>query len=303
MRKKKSKRFRHLIIFAYLTIFIITFIFIFFIITRNKTQITPSNQSTFHKIFSKINIFSNPNNLSDQILNKIPRKLIINVPILMYHYVEYNKNTADYLRTRQNIIPFIFEQQLQTLKKNSYTSIFNKDLSDFLINSKPLPDKPVVLTFDDGYEDFYTDVFPLLKKYQMKATIYIIVNFLDHPNFLSTSQLKEIAKSDLVEIASHTMNHINLRDTPSEIVKKELKESKIRLEELTGKPIYDFAYPYGGYNEESEELVKEAGYLSAVTVHEGVLQSKENQYLLHRLRPGARTGKALINWIENLEKR
>lgn len=223
----------------------------------------------------------------------------IKIPILMYHYVENIKDPNDTTRKGLNTPPKIFEEQLKNIKNASYESIFHKDLSNFLLIKKELPKKPIMLTFDDGYKDFYSDVFPLLKKYQVKATVYVIVDFLGRKDFLTKEQIKEMSDSNLVEIASHTLSHVYLKTSPEEIAKSEILESKIILENILNKPVYDFAYPYGAFNEKTKEIVKKAGYLSAVSVIPGNVQGFNNRYYLHRLRPGIRTGEYLINWLEN----
>ena len=133
-----------------------------------------------------------PIDVQKSIANIKPVKQIY-VPILLYHYVEYVKDPGDSIRKSLNIIPYIFDQEVKTLKDAGYNFITPKDLADVLDDKNNLPERPVILTFDDGYRDFYTDVFPILKKYQVKAIAYIVPNFLDKPNNLSTWMLKEIS--------------------------------------------------------------------------------------------------------------
>ena len=132
------------------------------------------------------------------------------IPILVYHYVEYVKDTKDTIRQSLNISPLIFEDQIKTLINNGYEIILVKDAADILDGKKEFREKMVAITFDDGYKDFYTDVFPILKKYHVKATVYIISGFIGLPNFMDEGQLREISQSTLVELGSHTVNHVNL---------------------------------------------------------------------------------------------
>ncbi|MCX6816846.1 MAG: polysaccharide deacetylase family protein [Candidatus Beckwithbacteria bacterium] len=239
---------------------------------------------------------------------KIPfQKLIkesetVKVPILIYHYVEYVKDEGDTIRKSLNITPNIFEKQIQTLLDNSYSFIFIDELADYLDGKVKLAPKPIILTFDDGYEDFYTVVLPILTKHNVKATVYIVPGFLDKLNAMTSKQIQEVANSGLVEIASHTVHHINLKYESAKIAEAEIIDSKNKLEQLIAKRVNNFAYPYGGFNEETIKLLKEAGYRTAVTDTNGSYQSEVNRYYLYRLRPGAKTGKELIDWLESLEK-
>ncbi|MBI3380098.1 polysaccharide deacetylase family protein [Candidatus Gottesmanbacteria bacterium] len=226
----------------------------------------------------------------------------IKVPILLYHYVEYVQDAKDTIRKSLDITPNTFEKQIQTLLDNSYTPIFIDELADILDGKMKMPTKPIILTFDDGYADFYTDVFPLLAKYKIKATIYVVPGFLDKLNYMTKKQVQEVAGSGLVEIASHTIHHINLKYTKAQLAQKEIFESKSQLEQLIGKSVNNFAYPYGGFNEDTIKLVEKDGYKTAASVVTGSYQSVSNRYFLYRLRPGVRTGKYLINWLDSLKQ-
>lgn len=226
----------------------------------------------------------------------------VKVPILIYHYVEYVKDEKDTIRRSLNITPYTFEKQLQALLDNSYTFIFVDELADYLDGKASLPTKPIILTFDDGYGDFFTDVLPLLKKHNVKATIYVVSGFLDKLNSMTSKEIQELADSNLVEVAAHTVHHKNLKYTPITAAEKEIIDSKSQLEKLIGKSVNNFAYPYGGFTEEIIELLKTAGYRTAATEKDGSYQSDNNRYALFRLHPGARTGKELINWLENLKQ-
>lgn len=224
---------------------------------------------------------------------------ILRIPILMYHYVEYVRDEKDTIRKSLNINPYIFEEQLKTLKGANYTFTTQNEIASYLKNEIIMPNKPIALTFDDGYRDFYTVAYPLLKKYKAKATIYIIVNFLNDPNYLTEKQLQELSLDNNIEIASHTLNHIHMKSANIKSIQYELSESKSRLEKLIGKPVFSFAYPYGAFSEGAIEEVVLSKYKSAVTVTSGKDQSIKNMYYLYRLRPGARTGNELINYLEN----
>lgn len=216
-------------------------------------------------------------------------------PILMYHYVEEPKATTTlkglYLR------PDIFENQLQELSQAGYQTVFVSEIAAELKAKKTIPAKTLALSFDDGYEDFYSIVFPLLKKYQVKATLYVIINKLDQPGYLTRGQAKELAASNLVEIGSHTFNHPDLRQKKFKDANFEISESRKILEQITGRPVLTFAYPFGYYNLESLKIVSSAGYLAAVSVNPGSRQAPDNLWLLNRLRPNDRQGQEFLNWL------
>jgi len=221
----------------------------------------------------------------------------IRVPILMYHYIEYVQDKGDTIRISLNITPYTLEQQIQTLIAAGYTFMTNSELDDVLDGLKPLPAKPILLTFDDGYRDFATDAYPILKKYNVKATEYVVPGFLDRPNYMFKSQLDEIANDGLVEIAAHTVDHVGLARQTLKVIADEVFRSKVLLEEEIHKPVVDFAYPYGSFDDQAIKVVKDAGFRSATSTLPGILQEQLNRYFMFRLRPGYRTGQTLLNWL------
>ncbi|HSX40010.1 MAG TPA: polysaccharide deacetylase family protein [Candidatus Saccharimonadales bacterium] len=220
------------------------------------------------------------------------------VPILLYHYVEYVKDPKDTIRQSLDIVPSVFEKQLQTLIADNYTFITPSGLADVLEGKKKLPPKPIIITFDDGYRDFYTDVLPILQRYpDVRVVAYVVPGFLDTPNFLLTSQLEEIAQSNQVEIAAHTMHHLWLKGMSKDRAQKEISQSKTTLEDLLHIPIVSFAYPYGAFDSQTVQMVKDAGFKTAVSTIPGIEVNQADRFFLYRIRPGARTGKELINFL------
>lgn len=222
----------------------------------------------------------------------------IYVPILIYHYVEYVKDEKDTIRKSLNTPPYLFIRQIETLKNAGYTFITASELIDILDGKIELPQKPVLLSFDDGYRDFYTDVFPLLKKDNVKATAYIVSSFLDKPNYMFTWQVKEIARSGLVEIGAHTVHHYGLKGLKPILAKYEIEESKKTLEKIIGVPVVSFAYPDGSFDMQATKLVKEAGFKSAATTMHGFEVSFENKFSLYRIHPGDKIGDFLLTFLE-----
>jgi peptidoglycan/xylan/chitin deacetylase (PgdA/CDA1 family) len=214
----------------------------------------------------------------------IPATPVVNVgtevPILMYHYTPTN-----------------FELQLQHLQVHGYHTITMEELGRHLYLGSVLPAKPVVLTFDDGFLD-QQKAFELLKRYQMKATFYLILggegshyciglartNVTCGDEYLNWGQAKNLIDSGLVEIGAHTINHIDLPNASTEQQWQEIYESKTRLEDMYNIPITTFAYPYGRYSPATVDLVAKAGFLTAVTTQSGLEQSSSNRYTMPRVR-------------------
>lgn len=235
-----------------------------------------------------------------KVLSAASSSATFKIPVLMYHYIEYVADKGDTIRQSLNITPYTFEEQIKTFKDNGYTFLTAGEVGDIIDGKKRLPKNPVVITFDDGYRDFYTDAFPILRKYQAKATAYIIPNFLNRPNYMFSSQVEEIIKSGLVEIGAHTLNHVYLKGMTDQRAYDEIAGSKLELEKKFGISVVSFAYPYGAFNQETEKLVKEAGFKTAVSTILGTTLSKQNRYFIYRIRPGYRTEIQLTKYLKDL---
>lgn len=220
------------------------------------------------------------------------------LPILIYHYVEYVRDPGDTIRQSLNIAPHIFEAQIKTLKGAGYTFITPNQIDD-LEKGRLSAQKPIILSFDDGYEDFYTDVLPILKKYDVRAVAYIVSGFVDHKNYLTAGQLRAIVEGKLVEVGAHSVHHLALAKIEPVGAKDEVVYSKDWLEKNFGVRISSFAYPYGSFNSDVVKYVQFAGFDNAVTTVEGNNQNIGDKYTLKRIHPGARVGKDLVNLIEN----
>lgn len=224
------------------------------------------------------------------------------IPIITYHYIEYVKDPKDTIRQSLDIVPAIFEKELQALKDAKFQTIFVKDIPKIISGEIPYSSKSAVLTFDDGYEDFYTDAFPLLKKYKIKATIFVVNNFIGLKGFMNEKQLKEIVDSHLVEIGAHTLDHLYLKLLPINIVDKQVTESKKILEKTFKIKIESFAYPYGAFSQDTIKAIKLAGYTNAVSEISDVAQFNANLFFLSRIRAGSFSYGNIIRFLENYKK-
>ena len=149
------------------------------------------------------------------------------------------------------------------------------------MNATPvLPEKPIIISFDDGNVNQYTNALPLLKKYNFKATFFIFTSPIGRSkNYLSWEQVKELADSGL-EIGSHGKYHRILTKINSQELSQEIVGSKEIIEKNLGKEINIFSFPFGAYNEKIIELIKEAGYQAVRDITNGVNHTKNDLYHL-----------------------
>ena len=161
------------------------------------------------------------------------------IPVIMYHGV------SDTTWGLEGLFMKVadFESQMKYLSDNGYETIFIEDIKKDYTGKKV-----VVLTFDDGYVDFYTNVLPIIKKYNIKTNLYVITNTTNDEKYINEDQIKELSNSGLVSIGSHTVSHSALASLNSEQIEMELKNSKKYLENLLGKEIQTISYPTGSYN-------------------------------------------------------
>lgn len=201
------------------------------------------------------------------------------IPVLMYHRVIEHplSDTAHgiWVTAEQ------FAAQLRSLRNRGFETITFRDCAEFLRGRQLLPRRPIILTFDDGYEDNYTVAFPVLQQFRFRAVIFTVTDPQRRTNFwdpeepparlLDMRQLQELARHG-IEIGSHTVSHAKLTATPSDIARKELQESKDVLEQLLGSEVLSFAYPYGAVDLKAKQLVREAGYRFAAAGNSGPLR-------------------------------
>ena len=170
------------------------------------------------------------------------------VPVFMYHGVtDYTWGSAELF-----VSPSVLEEQLRYLVENGYDPIWFEDLREV-----EKYDKPVILTFDDGYQDNYTDLFPLLQKYNVKATIFVITGWLGGEKYLTPEQVTEMSQSGLVSIQSHTWSHKDMDTLPAEAQREQMSQSKLAILRLTGKEPAVLCYPRGLASHVTLELLPE----------------------------------------------
>jgi len=227
---------------------------------------------------------------------KSPQK--VKIPILLYHYVEIVTDKNDFLRSRLAISPQNFESQLISLKKSGYTFYFVRDIGRILASASTK--KPVIITFDDGYGDFYTDVFPILRHQNAKATVFINSGLMGRPNYMTRDQVMGVIKSGLVEIGGHGFSHQNLMSISLESAKKVVNDDVSNIKESYKITPLSFAYPYGTYNDSIKKVVNDAGYKYAVTLEKGWVVQNNLLLVIPRIRPGLAGGGDLGDFLDSL---
>ena len=185
------------------------------------------------------------------------------VPILCYHQVrEWRPSDSKVSRT-YIVPPATFKQQMKLLADSGYHTITPDELNDYLQFGKPLPEKPVMLTFDDTDISQYTEVAPELKKYNFKGVFFIMTVSINRPGYMSRDQIADLSKQGHV-IGSHTWDHQNVKKlkTEEEWTRQIDKPTK-QLTEITGLPVKYFAYPFGLWDTASMHKIKSKGFTAA----------------------------------------
>jgi peptidoglycan/xylan/chitin deacetylase (PgdA/CDA1 family) len=218
------------------------------------------------------------------------------VPIMMYHSV--NPESVPGLQALI-VNPLTFERQICFLKKGGYKILPLETLGELIRDNKKLPAKAVALTFDDGYKDFYQYVFPILKRYQIPATMFIIVDEVGRHDRLSWDEIKEMQASGLITFGSHGMGPGPLINIKSEAeLKRQIFSSKKVLESKLGRPVNTFSYPEGFLNQDIRALVIEAGYKLAVSTKTGSCYSSRDLFALKRVRISESAGNQFYLWLK-----
>lgn len=200
------------------------------------------------------------------------------VSVLMYHMIGDEQGNAA-IMTEANL-----RIQMNYLRDHGYHPITMQELYDYVTKGAPLPEKPVCITFDDGYLDSYTIVYPLMKEYGFPWTLFLITDDVGKPyNRMTWDQLKEMANSHAVTIASHTLSHPKLHNLATRAEKeKEIVDANKALKYQLGIDNVWLAYPYGDYDDEVIDICKKAGIKMAVTTDAGRVHVGSFPYDLKR---------------------
>jgi peptidoglycan/xylan/chitin deacetylase (PgdA/CDA1 family) len=212
------------------------------------------------------------------------------VPILMYHSVTEHPPSAT---RRLSVTPDSLEAQVAFLVEHGFTGMTFSDLAEAFESGKRLPERPVVLTFDDGYADFASDAWPVLRRHDFPATVFVTTGWMadaagpDDPGasldkMLTRAQVRALATSG-IEIGAHSHSHPELDQIPDAMLRRELGDSRALLEDYIGASVRALAYPFGYSTPRVRLAARAAGYRRAASVRNVRASSSDNLFMLPRL--------------------
>lgn len=245
------------------------------------------------------------------------------IPVLMYHHFEEGGNTSTI------VDPDVFREQLSYLKEQGYETITEQELLLFIEEGKKLPEKPILITIDDGYLSNYTYAYPILKELEMKATIFVVTDWrtktsgLLYPHF-NWVQAKEMVDSGYIDIQSHTYNshykvanknggkkypvlttklwlnnQLETQEQYEARIRNDLQLAKNTIENEVGNEVTSIAFPYGAYNDSVIRIAQEENYKLMYTINRGVTYPKSNPDKIHRINvPAHYTGADIVRDIQ-----
>jgi len=218
---------------------------------------------------------------------------VYSVPILMYHNVACGQK-----QSRLDVSPMSFERQMRFLKQRGYNVLALSDYVELVKAGTKPKYKSVVITFDDAYGNNYSDAYPILKKYKIPATIFVVVDWVGKEKMMDWQMIKEVQQSGLIEIGSHTLSHATLPELNKENIVLEIKESKSILESKLSTNIRFISYPCGFFNAFIKETVKQAGYLGAcaTALDKGV--ALDDIYAIRRIRVSNSADNMFVFWAQ-----
>lgn len=228
----------------------------------------------------------------------------IKIPVLLYHNFvntvpDKDPDNFNYINTPQS-----FEENIKVILENGYTVISMKELNDANNLKSKLPSKPILITFDDGYYSNYEYIYPILKKYNVKASIFIVTDKvgkeIDGIKYLGWNECLEMQESGLVEIFSHSKRHLFYDKLPVRQIRDDVTQSyKIIEEKLGEKALKAFAYPYGAYTKETVWTLKINGIdMQVYDIGINNFKNFNKDYIKRINVPCEMTGKEIIDEIE-----
>jgi peptidoglycan/xylan/chitin deacetylase (PgdA/CDA1 family) len=205
------------------------------------------------------------------------------IPVLMYHRVDARLSALDPITVGLTVMQPTFESELKVLQSAGYQSTTLAAVRDALDQHAALPARRLVLTFDDGYEDNYAVVFPLLRQYGFTATFFVVTSSVGTRDHLTVAQIREMAQAGM-DIESHGVHHIDFSALSLADARRELLRSREAIAGWTGRPVTFFAYPAGRYSAALEHLLDTLGYRGALTERPGFVTLDSRPFILERVR-------------------
>jgi peptidoglycan/xylan/chitin deacetylase (PgdA/CDA1 family) len=210
---------------------------------------------------------------------------VAHVPILMYHYLSAPPADADMYRLDLSVTPDLFAAQLDAMQQAGYTTISLYTLIDYLTTGSPLPEKPVVLTFDDGYRDNYTNAFPMLRDRGMTATFFIVTDFINdqRPEYLTWDMVREMYAAGM-SIEGHGRNHVSLAKKDRDYLIWQALGTYETIEAEIGVRPHFICYPAGEYDQQTIDIFRSANYWAGFTTKQGATHRSDDLFQMMRIR-------------------
>jgi peptidoglycan/xylan/chitin deacetylase (PgdA/CDA1 family) len=207
---------------------------------------------------------------------------VLDVPVLVYHRVGRLPTVKTPISDALTVEPRAFDAQMEWLAEHGFHAITDRQLLRALDLAAPLPRRPVLITFDDGYRDVLHNAAPVLRRLHWPATAFVITDRISgpDPSFLTWRELRDL-EHDGFTIGSHTVHHLNLTKLSPQQVWSELRQSQRTLERHLGRPVHSLAYPYGAADATVVAAARGTGYALAFTTRPGDAQSAGRRLLLH----------------------
>jgi len=276
---------------------ICAFALLIFVSACDSLQLNPLQASTTHSTARKPDVVTaepdpvvTENATASVILNRIQ------VPILCYHQIR-DWSASDSKRARDYIVPVNnFREQIKLLADNGYHTISPDQLYNYLLKGASLPSKPVMITFDDSREEQYSVADKELSKYGFKGVYFIMTVSLNRPGYMTREDVKQLADEGNT-IGSHTWNHSNVKNYLAADWVRQVDKPSEELERITGKPVNYFAYPFGLWNKQAVEQIKQHGFKAAFQLSEK-RDGEDPQFTIRRMIvPGAWSTATLQKWM------
>ncbi len=274
---------------------------------RISSEFTQANNASFASALiapeksEEITISEEPAGYPVVSSNKsIPRASVIlgkkQVPILCYHQIRDWKPTDSKISRDYIVPPAAFAAQMRMLSDSGYHTITADQLYAYLISGARLPTKPIILSFDDTDLDQFTVAYPEMKKYGFKGLFFIMTVSLGKPHYMSREQVRELSDDGNI-IGSHTWDHHNVKKYEGSDWITQLDKPTKTLEEITGKNIRYFAYPFGLWNTAAFPELKKRGFVAAFQLNEKPDQNDPLYSIRRIIVPGTWNGATLHQWI------
>lgn len=229
--------------------------------------------------------------MNEQVVNLMQTANTQPIPILTYHQIAKAPPKGFAFRSLY-VEPHTFKRQMQMLKLLGFQGLSMRDLMPYLRGEKK--GKVVGITLDDGYLNNLTEALPVLLEYKFTATCYVVSQLLgksnswDHGIGIQPAPLMDAHEVRIwsragMEIGAHTRHHVNLCQSPNEVLESEIKGSRMDLEDILGQVVDQFCYPFGIYNLQHIPMVQEAGFIAATTTNRGQTHCASDLFQLRRI--------------------